>query len=212
MKKFTLSLVSVLALSGFSYAGGNIVPVVIAPVVVVPEVVDESSFYLGIGFSSMSLNNDLTDEEFSANGVMLQAGYQYNRYIAIEGRYTLHVGDVEYDHGTTSSPDYDNYPTDFTNAAIYLKPMYPIDDFSIYALLGYGEVELTNIPLGGPGISADRAESGFQWGLGASYTFNENISGFIDYVRMYDDTGFDYRAMDADITADAWTLGVSYEF
>ena len=35
---------------------------------------------------------------------------------------------------------------------------------------------------------------------------------FIDYVRMYDDTGFDYRAMDADIAADAWTLGVSYTF
>ncbi len=207
------------ALFGFSlflfpgshlFAGGNVAP--IEESVIAPVVINDSGFYLGLGFSSMSLNNDLTDEEFSANGIMLQAGYQYNRYIAVEGRYTLHMGDVEYDHGSTSNPNYDDYPADFTNIAIYLKPMYPIGDFSIYALLGYGEVELTNIPLGGPGIGADRAESGFQWGLGASYAFNENISGFVDYVRMYDGTGFNYRAMDADIVADAWTLGVSYKF
>ena len=196
---------------GYLFAGGDIVAVE-EPVVVIPVLVDDSSFYVGMGFSALSLNNDRTNEEFSANGMMLQAGYQYNRYIAVEGRYTLHMGDVEYDNGSTSNPNYDDYPTDFTNAAIYLKPMYPIDDFSIYALLGYGEVELTNIPLGGPGIGADRAESGFQWGLGGSYTFNENISGFVDYVRMYDGTGFNYRAMDADIVADAWTLGVSYKF
>ena len=212
MKKNIFSLVSILALSGLSFAGGNVATIE-EPVVIVPEVIaDDSSFYLGVGFSAMSLNNDLTDEEFSANGMMLQAGYQYNRYIAIEGRYTFHVGDVEYDHGSTLNLNYDDYPTDFTNAAIYVKPMYPIDDFSIYALLGYGEVEMTNIPQGGAGISADRAESGFQWGLGASYAFNENISGFIDYVRMYDGTGFDHRAMDADIVSDAWTFGVSYKF
>ena len=211
MKKNVLSLVSILALSGLSFAGGNTAPDE-EPIVIAPVVIDDSGFYLGVGFSGMSLDNDLTDEEFTANAVMLQAGYQYNRYIAVEGRYTLHIGDVEYTPGSTVNPHYDDYPTDFTNIAIYLKPMYPIGDFSIYALLGYGEVELTNIPLGGPGISADRAESGFQWGLGTSYTFNENISGFIDYVRMYDDTGFDYRAMDADIAADAWTLGVSYTF
>ena len=211
MKKNVLSLVSILALSGLSYAGGDVAPVE-EPVVIAPVVIDDSGFYLGVGFSGMSLNNDLTDEEFTANGVMLQAGYQYNRYIAVEGRYMLHIGDVEYTHGSTTNPDYNDYPTDFTNIAIYLKPMYPIGDFSIYALLGYGEVELTNIPLGGPGISADRAESGFQWGLGADYAFNENISGFVDYVRMYDGTGFDYRAMNADIVADVWTLGVNYAF
>ena len=206
-----LSIVSVLALSGVSFAGGNIM-MVEEPIAVVPVVVDESSFYVGLGFSSMRLNNDLTDEEFSANAMMLQAGYQYNRYLAIEGRYTFHVGDVEYEHGTTINPDYSDYPTDFENVAVYLKPMYPIDDFSVYALLGYGEVGLTNIPLGGAGISADRAEGGFQWGLGAGYNVNESIAVFVDYVRMYDDIGFDKRAQSADIVADAWTFGISYKF
>jgi len=206
-----LSIVSVLALSGVSFAGGDIV-MVEELVAVTPVVVDESSFYVGVGFSGMRLNNDLTDEKFSANAVMLQAGYQYNHYLAIEGRYTFHVGDVEYKHGTTINLNYSDYPTDFENVALYLKPMYPIDDFSVYALLGYGEVGLTNIPLGGAGISADRAESGFQWGLGAGYAFSEDISVFVDYVRMYDDTGFDKRAQDANIVADAWTFGISYKF
>ena len=211
MKKSLFFLFPILAFSGLCFADGDMAPLE-ESVVTDPVVVEERGFYGGIGLTSMSLNNDLTNEEFSAMGFMVQAGYQYNRYIAIEGRYTVHVGDLEYDHGSTANPDYSDYPGDFTNIAIYLKPIYPIGDFSIYALLGYGEVELTNIPLGGSGISADRAESGFQWGLGAGYTFNKNITAFIDYVRMYDGTGFDHRAMDADIDADVWTLGVSYQF
>jgi opacity protein-like surface antigen len=86
--------------------------------------------------------------------------------------------------------------------------MYPVGNFNLYALLGYGEVEITNIPLG----DVDRAEDGFQWGLGAGYQVNNEISVFIDYTQMYNDTGFDYRAVNSDILADAWTLGLSYKF
>lgn len=211
MKKSMISIMSVLALSSVSFAGGDIT-IAEEPEVIVPVEIDESHFYFGVGLSSMYLKNDLSDEEFSAKGVMLQAGYQYNNYIAIEGRYTMDVGDVEYDHGNTINPDFSDYPTDFSNVAIYLKPMYSIDNFTIYGLLGYGEVGLTNIPLGGVGISADRAESGFQWGLGFDYQLGQNVSVFLDYVRMYDDIGFDKRAQNADIVADAWTLGISYKF
>jgi opacity protein-like surface antigen len=211
MKKITLSIISVIVLSSSVIAGGNIAIPVNVPEVVEP-IVNENAFYIGLGLSYMSLRDDLSDEEFSATGIMLQTGYQFNKYFAIEGRYTRDVSDVEYDHGNTINPDYDNYPTDFSNIAIYLKPMYPVKNFTLYALLGYGCTELTNIPLGGSGISADRAESGFQWGLGAAYEVTKNISVFVDYVRFYDDTGFDYRAQRADINSDAWTLGVSYKF
>ncbi len=210
MRKITMSIVSMIALSSLSFAGGKIVDP--APTEVLPIFADDSAFYIGLGLSGLSLRNDFTDEEFSSLGVMLQAGYQFNQYIAIEGRYTLSVGDVEYDHGTTLNSNYDDYPTDFTNIGIYAKGMYPIGDFVPYVLLGYGEVTLTDLPLGGAGISADRSESGFQWGLGAGYNFTENISGFVDYVRLYDDTGFDYRATTVDVASDVWTLGVSYKF
>jgi len=88
--------------------------------------------------------------------------------------------------------------------------MLPMGDLVIYGLLGYGQVKLTNIPLSAG--SADRAESGFQWGAGMKYNVSENISVFADYVRFYDDTGFDYRATTANVVSDAWTLGVSYSF
>lgn len=197
-----------MALNGLCYAGGDIAPV--EPEVTVPEVAaaSGSGFYVGLGVSAMSLRDDDSDEEFSATGLALQAGYQFNQYFALEGRYTFNVSDVEYDHGTTSNPDYDDYPTDFSNAGIYLKPMYPIDNFKLYALLGYGEVKLTDVPVAG----VDSAENGFQWGLGASYSFNENISAFVDYVRAYDDTGFGCCAREANVIADLWTLGVSYKF
>ena len=202
MKKSILSLVSILALSGLSYAGGDIAPV--EPVVEAPVVIDNSAFYLGLGFGSASVNNDFTNEEISNNTVMLQAGYQYNQYVALEGRYTFGFS-TGYDPGNTrnASSDYDG---DFSNWGVYVKPMYPIGDFSIYALLGYGGVMLEDISNG------DAYESGFQWGLGAQYAFMENITVFVDYVSLYDDTGFDYRAQLHNIDADTWTVGVSYRF
>ena len=61
-------------------------------------------------------------------------------------------------------------------------------------------------------VLGDAYEDGFQWGLGADYAINENFSVFVDYISLYDDRGFDYRAQLDDIDADTWTLGVSYRF
>ena len=135
---------------------------------------------------------------------MLQAGYQYNEYIALEGRYSFGFN-TDYDSGLTGNFIRD-YNGDVSNWGIYIKPMYPIGDFNIYALLGYGGVILDDLVLG------DAYEDGFQWGLGADYAINENFSVFVDYISLYDDRGFDYRAQLDDIDADTWTLGVSYRF
>lgn len=202
MKKTTLSLVSILALSSFVMAGGNVAPV--EEPVVVPVVVDNSAFYIGLGFGATSLNDDQTNEEFSSSQVMLQAGYQYNQYVALEGRASFGFN-TDYDRGYTNNIN-DGGADDLSNWGIYVKPMYPIADFSVYALLGYGGVQLDNLE------SGDAYESGFQWGLGAQYAVTENVSVFADYVKLYDDTGFDYRAQLEDVDSDVWTLGVSYKF
>ena len=210
MKYRISSAIVILILSELSFAGGNVMPVE-KPREVMTSVVN-NGVYFGLGISAMQLNNDFSNEEFSATGVMFQTGYQFNQYLAIEGRYTMNVGNLDYDHGVTSNPDYSDYPGDFTNMAIYMKPMYAFSDLSVYVLLGYGEVTLTDLPHPNNSGSVDRAEDGFQWGLGASYTFIDNVSVFIDYVRVYDDKGFDYRAQKSDINSDLWTLGVSYKF
>lgn len=77
MKKTTLSIVSILALSGVSFAGGDIAPV---EPVVEEVVIEPSPFYLGFGIGYSTVNNDTTGEEFSSSTYMFQAGYQYNSY------------------------------------------------------------------------------------------------------------------------------------
>jgi len=85
--------------------------------------------------------------------------------------------------------------------------MYPVTEaFDVYALLGYGGTQLGNLEGG------DAYESGLHWGLGAQYEVMENLLVFADYVRLYDGTGFDYRAQDEDVDADTWTIGLSYRF
>jgi len=201
--------------STFAFAGGDIKPV---EVKVAPQgqqspvLLNSSNFYLGLGISTLKLKNDFTKESFKTKALTLQAGYSYNAYIALEGRYTHHVGNVKYDHGSdhrvNAGANIKDYPTNFTNIALYLKPQYHTDDFIAYALLGYGEIKLTNIPQN----SVDRAEAGFQWGVGVGYDVSKNISLFLDYTTMYEGKGFDYVAVNRNIKADAITFGMTYTF
>ncbi len=207
MKKILLPLM--LALTPALYAGGNTVPQKASIVEIPPPiVVDNSAWYLGLGASMMSLDADLTDESMDTTGVTLQAGYAYNEYIAIELRYTANASAIDYDRGTTANANNDDYPSDFTNVGIYLKPTYPMGDFGVYALLGYGSVTFTDLPTG----TEDRTEDGFQWGLGASYQITEAIGIFADYTKLYDDTGMDGHFTTSDISVELVTVGMNYRF
>lgn len=203
MKKTVLSLVSILALSEIAYAGGNIVPA--EQPVVMPVSVDESAFYIGFGFGQASIKDDSTDEEITSTMLMLQAGYQYNSYVALEGRSSFGFH-TDYKSGSTVNIS-GNFDGDISSWGIYVKPMYPATKaFDIYALFGYGGVGLSNLEGGNAYVD------GFQWGLGVQYEVNKDIFIFADYVKLYDDTGFDYRAKLDDVNSDGWTLGVSYKF
>jgi hypothetical protein len=113
MKKSILSLVSMMALSGELYAGGDIEPV---EEVIVP-VVDSNPFYLGLGFGQSYVNNDFTNEKITNNTVMLQAGYQYNQYVALEGRYTFGFN-TDYNSGITGN-FFNDYNGDYSSWGIY---------------------------------------------------------------------------------------------
>lgn len=183
MKKFNLSLVAFLAMSTFAMAGGDIAPV--EPMVETPMVEEStSSFYVGLGYSYMNLDPD-NSAEADGDAVLFLAGYNFNKYIAVEGRYS----------GLTDCLE---------NTAIYLKPMYPLGAISIYGLLGYGQVDYDN----GRSLS----ESGFQWGIGANYEVVENIGVFVDYTSLYDDTGFDGELPNQDVLADSINVGFTYKF
>ncbi len=189
-----------------AFGGGDMAPVEVLPVPI--PVAEKSPFYIGVAASDMRLANSDTDEEFSATAVTLQTGYIYNEYLSIEARYSQNASDVKYDNGTTAFADTDNYPTDFINVGIYLKPAYTIDDMTLYALLGYGEVSLTNIPDG----DVDRGEDGFQWGVGFSYAIDRSWSIFADYMSLYSGEGFDHLATANDHDATLVSVGISYRF
>ena len=184
MKKATLSIIAAAAMSTFAFAGGDLTPV--EPVVETPVIVEEEpstgAFYVGAGYSYMNLE---AGADHDGDEVLLLAGYNFNPYIGVEARYAGFTDCLE-------------------NAAIYVKPQYPITDAAkVYALLGYGEASYDN------GV-IDASEDGFQWGLGASYAMTENIGVFADYTNLYDDTGFNGGTQD--VTVDAVNVGVTYTF
>ena len=220
MKKFNLSLVAVLAMSTFAVAGGDIAPVE-EPVVVVPEVVEELStgaFYLGAAYGLLSsdgeekyptvngatLTRDFGSDDYSQ--FMLQAGYKFNEYVAVEGRYWIGMDDNTWTHYNTL-----DVTAEIDTWGIYVKPMYPVtDSFDIYALLGYADADYT-VKGSGYTLTAD-AFDGFSWGIGADYSFTESLSVFVDYVSLYDDDFVNNAGNNVDFTIDTWNFGVTYTF
>jgi len=211
MKNIVLSTVAVLAMSTFAVAGGDIAPVE-EPVVVVEPVVTDSGFYLGLGYSLLStdtqtvagnVSTDITSDDYSM--VMFQAGYKFNSYVALEGRYWMGIDDNSWLAAS------ENVTGEVDAWGIYVKPMYPVTDaFDVYALLGYAN---TDYSVTGTSIGD---LDGFSWGLGASYSFTDSVSVFVDYVNLYNDN-YDVinsalQTVEYDDTIATWNFGVTYQF
>ena len=228
MKKLNLSLAAIFAMGTFAVAGGDIAPV--EPVVEEPVVESTGNFYLGLAYSYLNDNVTLKDYnglfpgnnlgagasldlwDWDHSDIMLQAGYNFNDYIAIEARYWIGLSDTNVFLNT-------NVDTSVDAFGIYVKPQYTFDAFRIYALLGYGttdyQFDVSNNAW--KNSFATDNDDGFSWGLGASYAFTDNVSVFIDYVSIYNDnkdyadasTGLD---INLDRTVDTWNFGVTYNF
>ncbi len=222
MKNITLSTIVFLAMSTSIMAGGDMAPIE-EPIVEMEVLETNSAFYVGLGYSYLTSNRTarlnkpidplhgsiVRDTDSNVNNVLLQVGYQFNQYFAIEGRYTVSAGDFSLTHNHLSGVEEDS-DIDLSNVAIYLKPIYPIGDFSIYGLLGYGEIEREFNKE--PYHTWDG--SGFQWGAGLQYTFMDNFMIFADYTLLYDEENEPHdsipRLIDTDFSI--VSIGVSYKF
>lgn len=217
MKHISLSAIAFLAMSTSVMAGGTIAPVE-EPVVEVQEVVNnDAGFYMGVAYTA--INNETTisngvhgDVDYS--GFMLQAGYKFNPYIAVEARYWDGGDEQLHMSHPAGHPDGDDHavPSEFDAWGIYLKPMYPVTEaLDIYALLGWGEQNTVN-HIYTPG------DGSLSLGLGAAYSFTDNVSLFIDYVSIYDDTAIENsidpfgNEVDVEIHSTSWNIGVTYNF
>lgn len=202
MNKIALSLGAVVALSSFGIAGGDIAPVEPA-VAAVYAPADESSFYVGIAMAATSSRDSSVGLNFTSSkagqdrqgNFTLLAGYNINRYFAVEGRYT------------TTFTDEDLVETD--SLSIFAKPQYPISEaFSLYALLGYGAVTMDGVN----GANVDVDESGFQWGLGVDWEVANNTSIFVDYTSLASEMEGTYYNGALEVDSDQINVGVIYKF
>jgi len=219
MKKLTLSIASIVAMSSLAIAGGDIEPT-IEPKITIPvekkvEVSTHSSagFYAAIAYSyGMEKERagitpagviGADDATWELAG-MIMAGYQINDNFAIEGRFTSSLDDVKYDGNDIA--DYD-----LTNAAIYAKVMYPIEDVvTAYALLGYGETTVED-----QNLNDEYKSDGLQWGVGAAYKVNKNVSVFADYTKLALEDEYDRNSVSAtrpELDVSTVNLGVAYKF
>ncbi len=215
-------MVLILALSGLLFADSDIVQ---KKESATDKFVffNRNIFYVGTGYSYILSNRTAThnepsdpnhgsvvrDRDTNANGMLLKAGYQFNRYLAIEGRYTFSIGD----HTITdnlSSGSSEKVDVDLYNLALYLKPIYNIGDFSVYGLLGYGKV--TRKQNTTPSHKWD--SSNFQWGLGVQYTIVTNYSIFLDFIQWHDSNNEPHeripRLLDTDFSD--ISVGLAYTF
>jgi len=202
MKKIMISVCTVAAMSGVAFAGGDFHEVV-EPVIVPVVEVDNSSFYLGLGLSAISSRDSAVDMDFfdgkagqdRLGNVTFLAGYNFNQYVAVEGRYTTTFSDEDL--------------VEMSGWSLFVKPQYPVTDaFKVYGLLGFGGVTMDSVN----GSNVDVDDSDFQWGLGASYTFMENIEVFLDYTSLANGMEGVYWDGALEVDADAITMGVNYKF
>ncbi len=199
MKNIVLSAVAVVALGSFAVAGGNIVPVV-----PVEEPMEVGDFYVGLSYSCLDTKqtdgnrvNASINEDFEA--AMFQAGYSFNEYVAVEGRYWYGLEETGVINGSLSSD------TSVDIWGIYVKPMYPVmESINVYALLGYASTSY-DVNVG----SVDDID-GFSWGAGLEYTFDNNIKLFADYASIYQDDASG-MALNND-SINTYNFGVGYKF
>ena len=206
MKKTTLSIVALIALSSQSYAGGDILPVqeyeaetivvevepavkVVEPVVkeVKPEVVtplveeDNSNWYVGAGLVAGRTQN--IDCEDITYGVMAKAGYDFNEYVGVEAR------------GLMTNWEYEGSKIQHVGA--FVKPQYPLsEDMNLYGLVGYGKTTTSHVQ------NVD--ETGLAYGAGAEYALSDDMNIFVDYERLIDKSNLP--------DLEALSLGVSFDF
>lgn len=203
MNTMTNKLAALVILSGFAFAGGDIAPIV-EPEVQIPETIIEeepisnNSFYLGLGYTYMNMSNTTLEANTIGHGMTGVVGYKFLDYLAVEGRYSTTVTDVD-DNGVDKE-------WTMSNMSIFLKPQYTFDPVTIYGLVGYGQFTLAH------DNDADVSVAGLQWGAGASVSIIDNLDIFVDYTRLHDDVGIDTYIPTNDMIVGTINVGLNYNF
>ena len=152
----------------------------------------ENNWYLGALYSKQEFS--MQGRDFNTAGVI--AGYQYNKYFALETRLSTGTS------GYAFSYEYEGIPVEYNEdidqqASLLLKASYPLiellnQSFSIYGLAGYTKstVEINGVSqtydesgntTGSSPFTITETDNGFSYGIGLNYQMNDQFSIFIDY-------------------------------
>lgn len=232
MKKINLTLITIIGLSSFSYAGGDISPITVyeiedsiladvavepieevieAPLMVeqpiltptittpkaiaapatlpvpistptvvpvlakaiVPSTLAKSAFFVGLGavLASYDSNCNCPGNKSGTDktaGFIAKVGYNINDYMSVEAR--------------TIKTMFKENGGKIEHLGLFLKPSYPLGDLSLYALAGYAKTETK-------GYLRKTDVKGLAGGLGMDYSLGNNISIFLDYERLFYESG-----------------------
>lgn len=185
-------------------------PVVVAPAPV-PVVIPERNWYVGL--DALCGRFETSSGACSCLGdIVGKVGYNFNDYIAVEGRAGFGITDAEHDGGGTSEMK-ENY-------GIYLKPQLPLGDkVSLFALAGYAKAKVEST--GTTGLVGELNEASPSFGLGLEFDINDRWSILAEGVRILHSVENTYvnagsspatTTLEDDINLDTYGLGVNYKF
>jgi len=168
---------------------------------------DNSGLYLGLGYSSTNIdltidglnneNQELLDT--STDSILILAGYDFNEYVGLEGRYYINNSSLAYDYYLGGTLLEDVYEAE--SLAIYLKPQYHLDAITIYALIGMSANDYT-----ATNILGSDSDTLFSWGGGAKFNVTQSLGLFVDYT----DLGKNDGVLETGLSS--WNVGFSYKF
>ncbi len=226
MKNIVLSAIAVFAMSSIVVAGEGIAPQEELTIATPAAAKEYAGAYIGIAYSFIDspISNFNTfpdgthilpslDIDLSTGGFMINFGYRFNAYVAVEGRYW--GGGNDNGEIDVNGINLGHIDIDLDAWGIYVKPMYPVSEvFDVYALLGYGSATFEhNNQYNNVSYSESLDTSGFSLGLGGAYSFGENISVFADYVIVaYENLANPDGLTDTKYQFNTFNIGVAYKY
>lgn len=187
------------------------VPVVAAPVV---AAVAARNWYVGL--DALCGRFETNSGACSCLGdIVGKVGYNFNKYIGVEGRAGFGVTDADHDGGGTSELK-ENY-------GLYLKPQLPLGDkVSLFGLAGYAKAKVDSTSTSTGGLTGELDEGSVSFGLGLEYLINDRWSIVAEGIRLlhkveasdgtYTNGSGTAVNDEDDINLDTFGLGINYKF
>jgi len=181
----------------------------------------EDGIYAGIGYSYMNANIDtignVLSGDITGHGISLLAGYQMTSYFAFEARYSTTLSDLSVDT-TLNDIDVGNSTNgDMSNIGLYIKPMYTSGRVGLYGLLGIGKIKLSQDNVSVTSNTELQWGLGMLWNGGDSLIPNTDLSLYMDYTRLYQDSesflNYSTNGINRiDVSVDSINVGLIWKF